>query len=649
MSLFEENGANILSEAATAALPADMEQEAATEEWFAPSVVDQKRPGRWKPQFTAGMLAQLKVIGGAVWSPDGNFIYFPQDFDGTCHIFSLEIKTGKLLQLSSDMPAGGLLTIAARAFDIAPDGSKLVYLGGKDSKLWLLPTDGGPATPLTSSEGSQTSATFSPNSQQVAYVQISAGNHDLAIVESDGQSWPRRISRGDAFVFDPQWFADGHKLAYCEYDNQTLPFAGTRLVIADLQTGEQKIVADGWAGGILYQQPRPSPDGKWLAYTSDETNWANVWLLNLASGEKHLLHPEPHEQAEPTWTPDSQRLLYTRNEDSSITVQTATLDGKVSTIDDTAGICNALALSPDGQKLCYVRQTPTLPTNLYLYDLKLDTLLRLTENTIGGLEKAGLVQPETVHWQSSDGLEIEGLLYLPANFQPGKHPALVHIHGGPIGQYNRVWQGVVQYLIGRGWVVIQPNFRGSTGYGREFRNKLNGAWGEADMYDNLGAVAYLKKHNLCHPTRIVAWGGSGGGYATMLLLSKWPDVFKAGVPLVGVSNFVSFPEQTDRFAKYLMHTILGPRADNFTIFEERSPVTFAHQVKAPMLILMGEKDFRVPAKQGDEMVEALKKAGISNFEYHVYPGEGHGWRKVETILDYVSRMEAFLEKWVLER
>jgi dipeptidyl aminopeptidase/acylaminoacyl peptidase len=98
-----------------------------------------------------------------------------------------------------------------------------------------------------------------------------------------------------------------------------------------------------------------------------------------------------------------------------------------------------------------------------------------------------------------------------------------------------------------------------------------------------------------------------------------------------------------------MHSILGPRADNFKLFEERSPVTYAHQVKAPLQILMGEKDYRVPVAQADEMVEALKKAGISNYEYHVYEGEGHGWRKQINILDYISRMEKFLEKWVLER
>jgi len=619
--------------------------------WLSPSQLDQQRPGLRKPRLTPGMLTQLKVVGGAVWSPDGKYLYFPQDIDGHSHIYRLEISTGQLLQLSSDIEAGALLTISQKAFDISPDGTRLVYLGGANGKLWLLPAEGGPATPLTSSEGSQSAALFSPDGKWIVFSVANGETQAIAAVASDGQSWPRRVSLlPDAFAFDPQWFPDSQRIVYAEYDSHDLPFAGTRIVVSDLGGGETKILADGWANNIYYQQPHPSPDGKWLAYQSDESGWSNIWLLNLETGAKHPLNPEPHEQNDHTWSPDSRQVAYTSNQDCALQVWVADLNGQAHPVDSTSSVATALTFSPDGQKLCYVRQSPLSPTNLYLIDLQQNALpFQLTNNTIGGLAQAGLVEPETVHWISPDGLEIEGLLYKPVDFEPGKHPALVHIHGGPIAQYHRRWDATVQYLVGRGWVVIEPNFRGSTGYGRSFRRALQGAWGQEDMLDNLGALEYLKKSKLCHPERVVAWGGSGGGYATMLLLSKWPDAFKAGVALVGVSNFVSFPEQTDRFAKYLMHSILGPRADNFKLFEERSPVTYAHQVKAPLQILMGEKDYRVPVAQAEEMVEALKKAGIANYEYHVYEGEGHGWRKQVNILDYISRMEKFLEKWVLER
>jgi dipeptidyl aminopeptidase/acylaminoacyl peptidase len=240
-------------------------------------------------------------------------------------------------------------------------------------------------------------------------------------------------------------------------------------------------------------------------------------------------------------------------------------------------------------------------------------------------------------------------MYTPTEIQPGKHPLLIHVHGGPISQYARRWDASVQYWVSRGWVVIEPNFRGSTGYGRAFRDKLTGTWGHEDMLDNIGSIAFAKERGLIDSGRIVAWGGSGGGYATMLLLGKWPELFKGGVALVGVSNFISFPDQTDRIARYLMQDLLGSRAENPKLYAERSPVSYAAQVQAPLLILMGAEDKRVPAKQGEEMVAALQKAGKSDFEYVSYSGEGHGWRKVETILDYYNRMDKFLLNWVLER
>ncbi len=198
-------------------------------------------------------------------------------------------------------------------------------------------------------------------------------------------------------------------------------------------------------------------------------------------------------------------------------------------------------------------------------------------------------------------------------------------------------------------MVIEPNFRGSTGYGREFRDRLRGSWGHEDMFDNMGAIDYVKGRGLIDPAKVVAWGGSGGGYATNLLLGKWPDRFKAGVSLVGVSNFVSFPEQTDRIARPLIEELLGPRHENFELYGERSPVNFARDIKAPLMIIMGAEDRRVPAAQGEEMIEALKKAGKTDFEYVSYEGEGHGWRRVATILDYHQKMQDFLKKWVLER
>lgn len=612
----------------------------------------EKRPGRWKPRFTKAMLAQIENLGGPIWSRDGEHLFFPGDFDGRTDIYRLEVATGRTLQVTAEVEAGALLRVAQGGLALSPDGRWLVYLGGKDGKLWLMPSGGGRAVRLAEGEGSQSAPVFSPDGKQVAYVAGRGEKQDIAVVEIDpeGEAWPMRLSRGDHFVFDPHWLPDGKRLVYVEHDNQRMPYVETRMVLVDTESGEAKILADGWHKNVHLQQPRPSPDGRYLAYVSDESGWANIYLLDLESGQSRALYPQNAEQLEPGWSPDGTRLTYLVYEAGSLHLHLVTLDGQEQLLDGDEAVIAGVGWAKDGQRVAYMKQSPVMPPNIYLLELGKEGGPRcLTNNTIGGLEEAGLSKAEAVRWTSPDGLEIEGLLYLPHQLEPGKHPLLLHVHGGPISQYNQRWDPTVQYFVQQGWIVIEPNFRGSTGYGRAFRDKLTGAWGQEDMLDNIGAIEYLRQRGLIDPTRVVAWGGSGGGYATMLLLGKWAELFKAGVALVGVSNFMSFQEQTDRIARYLIQDLLGHRADNFALYEERSPVSYAAQIKSPLMILMGDADFRVPAVQGEEMVAALKAAGKTDFEYISYAGEGHGWRNVETILDYLGRMERFLLKWVIER
>ncbi len=613
-------------------------------------MVQDGRPGLWSPRFTAGMLAQLRGVGDALWSPDGRYLYYPQDFNARTDIFRLDLETGQTLQITAEVEAGGLLKIAQSALSLSPNGQNLLYLGGKDGKLWVIPASGGIPRRLTpQGEGSQHSASFSPDNRRVAFVAAFGDNQDIAVVDSDGESWPQRISRGEHFVFSPQWLPDGKRVVYGEHDNRRMPFFETRLVLADLSTGNLKTLVDGWGKNTVYSSPTASPDSRWLAYVSNESGWNNVYVMNLESGQSRPLAPAQLEQGEPAWHSDSSGLVYTVNQHCNIGLSFTTLEGQTVVIEQSAAACGGPTFSPDGKRIAYLKQSETEPGNLYIYDLTSNQSRAVTSNNIGGLAEANLVKAETVSWTSPDGLEIEGLLYAPANPQPGKHPLLLHIHGGPIAQYNRRWDGSVQHWVSRGWTVIEPNFRGSTGYGRAFRDKLRGSWGHEDMLDNMGAIDFAQKRGLIDAQKVVAWGGSGGGYATKLLLGKWPERFKAGVALVGVSNFVSFPEQTDRIARPLIEELLGPRHENFELYKDRSPVSYAKHVTAPLLIIMGAEDRRVPATQGEEMVEALKKEGKTDFEYVSYAGEGHGWRKVENVLDYHKRMQNFLNKWVLER
>ncbi|MBN9391878.1 MAG: S9 family peptidase [Chloroflexi bacterium] len=616
-----------------------------------------ERPGYWPSKLTPGMITQTREVTAGEWSPDGKYLYYTVGYNARSDIYRLNLEDGSTIQVTGDVPATPLPMMGQMAtshdFSLSPDGSQIAFTSEKDGKIHLISSEGGVSKLLALGDPGQGSPIFSPDGSKVAFTYLSKDLFGIAVADAAGNQWPRLVSSPDFFSFAPRWFPDSKKLVYLEYDSHRTFFYENRLVMADLETGQTKILSEGLGKDLTFSylpgNYAPSPDGKYLAYISEESGWANLYLLNVETGQSFPLVQEAAEHHNLHWSPDSTRIAYLKHQGTSVTVNITDLNGEHFALEEGNFVCSDQAWSPDGTKLSFTKQNSYTPPNIWLYDLTNRKATQLTKYNIGGLAQAGLVEAETIHWQGSDGLEIEGLLLKPEKVQPGKHPMLLYVHGGPMGQYNQRWDPHPQYWVSKGWVVVQPNFRGSTGYGRAFRKALFGTWGDMDMQDSMGGIDYANNLGLIDPSRVVAWGLSNGGYATMRLVTGWPERFKAGVALAGLSNLESMPDQTDRAAAYIIEELLGVRSENLETYRQRSGVNLAHQLKAPLLILEGDVDARVPKQQGEEMVAALQKAGKTDFERHVYEGEGHGWRKISSTLDYIERMEKFLTKWVLER
>jgi dipeptidyl aminopeptidase/acylaminoacyl peptidase len=226
---------------------------------------------------------------------------------------------------------------------------------------------------------------------------------------------------------------------------------------------------------------------------------------------------------------------------------------------------------------------------------------------------------------------------------------VVHIHGGPVGQANKTWIPWIQYLVQRGYVVLVPNYRGSKGYGRAFMEALYGDWGGGDLDDNLTGVEAVTARGLIDPTKVVATGGSAGGYSTLLCMTKAPHVFKAGICRFGIADLTTFTDRTWVFEKhYLAQLMGGPGGHRSELYRDRSPLTHVNNVTGPILILQGEDDIVCHRSEMDRMAAALEKAG-KHVEYTVYPDEGHGWKHVSTIVDDAQRSDDFLVRMVLNR
>jgi dipeptidyl aminopeptidase/acylaminoacyl peptidase len=612
-----------------------------------------QRPGTWETDLSANIIAQMRINGSPLISPDGRYIAYVQDYDQRADIWVVPTVGGIPLLVTADAPCTPAFTGGAGAgFAWTPDSASLVYTSPEDGKLRRVSRDGGRAKKISEGEGGNASPSVAPNGAFVAYL-VDRGDVDeqmfIAVRDLDTKTpTTRRVTPEGIFAIDPQVSPDSTRIACVVSDTYGRWSHDAQIAVIDLTSGAIRVLTP--TDEVVNNAPRWSPDGTTLAFVSDRSGYANIWTIAAESGEPRQLAPEDFEQGEPRWSPDGRRIAYTRNQDADIQIMVIEVaNGRSERISTERGIHNGLSWSRDGERIVALHQSPERAPNVALYSSGGDRPAWLTNSAPGGLnDPEAFVYPEHVSWRSTDGTEVYGLLLTPRRVVPNRHPALIHIHGGPTAQTTMQWDPISQYWVARGWAVLKPNFRGSTGYGRKYTDLLHGTWTDLDLQDNVTSVNVLRERGLVDERRVVAWGGSGGGLATFACMAMAPGKFAAGVALYGVSDYVNFRHQTDRLARYLFDAELGPIDENYDLWMQRSPVTHAAQTEGPMLVLHGDADKRVPPEQGEVMVRALEKAG-KTVEHHVYAGEGHGWRKVATVRDYINRMEAFLTRHVLDR
>ena len=612
-----------------------------------------RRPGTWETEITANIIAQVRINGSPLVSPDGRYVAYVQDYNQRADIWVVPTSGGIPLLATADAPSTPAFTGGVGAgFAWTPDSAGLIYTSPEDGKLRRVSRAGGKARKITEGEGGNASPSVAPNGAFVAYL-VDRGDVDdqmfIAVRDLDTKTpTTRRLTPEGIFAIDPQVSPDSTQVACVIADTLSRWNHDAQLAVVDLASGALRVLTP--TDGVVNNSPRWSPDGSTLAFVSDRSGYANIWTIAAQGGDPQQIAPENFEQGEPHWSPDGRRIAYTRNQDADIQIMVTELaSGRSEKVSTQRGVNTNISWTPDGERIVALHQSPDRAPNVVIYGQGGNSPEWLTSGAPGGLsDPDAFVYPEHVSWRSTDGTEVYGLLLTPRTVVPNGHPALIHIHGGPTAQTTMQWDPISQYWVARGWAVLKPNFRGSTGYGRKYTDLLHGTWTDLDLQDNITSVNVLRERGLVDERRIVAWGGSGGGLATFACMAMAPGKFTAGVALYGVSDYVNFRHQTDRLARYLFDGELGPIEENYDLWVQRSPVTHAAQTEGPMLVLHGDADKRVPPIQGEAMVRALEKAG-KTVEHHVYEGEGHGWRKVATIRDYITRMEAFLTRYVLDR
>ncbi|MEI8167930.1 MAG: S9 family peptidase, partial [Chloroflexales bacterium] len=481
---------------------------------------------------------------------------------------------------------------------------------------------------------------------------------------SAGHQWPQRLATGHDFYLWPCWHPNGKQIAYVAWDHPAMPWDSTMLYLADLDLSgplptlkATRALAGGPATSIF--QPTFAPDGRHLAYVSDLDGWWHVYVHDLATGEQRRITEGAAEHAQPAWGQgprtlawgrDGKRLYYLRNEGGVRRVCVQPVDGgPAQPLSDGEGYTwfTQPAASPTSDALAGIASSPAITPRVMLADGAQTRVIRRSSGEL--VPEAHYASALPVTWTAGGGT-VYGVLYLPPGYVPGgvgvRPPAVVRVHSGPTDQAVTAYNAEVQFLATRGYAVLEVNYRGSTGYGRAYTQALRGEWGNYDVADALGAAHYLASAGIADPARLVLMGGSAGGFTVLAALCQAPEVFRAGVCRYAVTNLFTLAADTHKFEARYFDSLVGPLPEMAARYRARSPMLNVEKLNTPLLIFQGAEDKVVPPEQAELVVAALRRRGVPHV-YHLFPGEGHGWRRAETIAAYYHALEAFLRQYVI--
>jgi dipeptidyl aminopeptidase/acylaminoacyl peptidase len=347
---------------------------------------------------------------------------------------------------------------------------------------------------------------------------------------------------------------------------------------------------------------------------------------------------------------NGQVLLWAENVDGASTLRgrDLTTGAALPLPDLPQGVIGAMDVSPDGTRLAMIFGRPTEAGNLVEVDLRTGALLPLGQSMLGGIDPADMVEPELIRYPTFDGRQIPAWLYRPRG-GGGPFPVVVSIHGGPEAQERPTYayNGLYQYWLNRGFGVLAPNIRGSTGYGISYQKLIHRDWGGAELKDIEHAALYLHTLDWVDTTRLVIFGGSFGGFATLSALTRLPQYWALGVDIVGPSNLITFVNSVPPFWKRFMKDWVGDAEEDRDFLIERSPITYVDQIRAPMLVIQGANDPRVVQAESDQMVERIRARG-GDVRYYVDPEEGHGATRRANQIKWFKLIADYLEEYLLD-
>ncbi len=603
--------------------------------------------GSWQSPISAELLVQGSVRFGDL-AVDGNTLYWiegrPQEA-GRYVIVRRQADGSVEDVLPAPFSARTVVHEYGGGALLAADG--IVYFTNyADQRIWRL-VPGEQPVPITP-EGEQRFADYSLDTHRNRLIAVcedhSSDDHEpvnklVAVDLATGKV--TTLVEGADFYSNPRTSPDGTQLSWLAWNHPDMPWDGTELHVASISSDGSLNTAQLVAGGSDESvfQSSWSPDGQ-LYFVSDRTNW---WNLYRFDGKQVLpVLPMDAEFGVPQWV--FGMTTYGFAADGSIVARCTAQGGwKLVRISPQAGTHEELSVPftsissvhVGGNRAYLVAGSPTEVESLVQVDLATQKVDVIRRGSSIEPDVNFTSVPEAIEFPTTDGKTAHAFYYPPknANFTgPAGEapPLLVLIHGGPTAATSAQFRPGTQYWTSRGFAVCDVNYGGSTGYGREYRNRLRDAWGVVDVNDATNAALYLAKQGKADPTKLLIRGGSAGGYTTLACLA-FSDVFRCGASHYGISDLALMVHDTHKFESRYLDRLVGILPQDMDRYRERSPLFHLDGFDRPVILLQGLEDKVVPPNQAEVILDALKKKGVP-VAYVPFPGEQHGFRKAENII-----------------
>lgn len=613
--------------------------------------------GLWKSPVDASFYARAGGRIQQIQAASDGVVYVSVSKDGQSHFYLFDPIAGQR-RLNGTLRVSGSVGYGGGDFDVS---SHHIVYAVPGSGLFVRGKDRGAARPLVRTQNGVASPAISPDERFVVYVESDGADDWLALVPLDGGDLPRRIVYGADFYMQPCWSGAGNALAWTEWNHPNMAWSGgvVRLASFDGATGQIGAVRDV-AGGSDFpaSQPSFSPDGRFLTFIQTTADWQDLILFDVASGERRILikgervelAPPAFAQGSKTydWLPDGKRIVIISRTGVRATLDLVTVETRETekiALPERYSAFDSVSVSPATGAIATVAVSPFEdPVVLSIEDdgAVIRTVFRLSFDEV---DEAWIAKPRDLSWESVDGDLIHGVFYAPTNPDfgwNGKPPALVTVHGGPTGIKDLRFSAERTYFTSRGYGWLDVNYRGSSGYGRKYLEALNGFWGWNDVEDVISGANTIAKFGLADRARMAVMGGSAGGYTVLNCLSQFPDSFKAGISLYGVTNLYSLSLDTHKIELHYNDSLVGTLPKDDIKYRDWSPAFHAERIKAPLAIFQGEDDPVVPLAQAKEFEAKVRGPKVVRY----YAGEGHGFRKPETNLDYIRTVDGFLKDYL---